>query len=90
MSSGPKRKGICSMATIRTARAGRKQARARRVRVGSPDPRLTPCAAIEAVRELDRVLGIRAAVDHAIGPVTEWPERRAVAGVDGQLSAGRG
>ena len=57
------------MATIRQAKAGRKRARVRRVQVGSPDPRLTPCAGIETVRELDRVLGITGALEAGVGAV---------------------
>ena len=57
------------MATIRGGRKSRK--RARRVRIGVPDRRLTAVAGVEAVRELDRVLGITAALDHAIGRVKQ-------------------
>ncbi len=57
------------MATIRRARRSRKRARARRVRIGAPDARLTPVAGVEAVRELDAVLGITRELDAAIGPV---------------------
>ena len=34
----------------------KRQAHARQVRIGAPDPRLTPAAGVEAVREVDRVL----------------------------------
>jgi len=37
------------------------------VRIGAPDPRLTPCAGVEAVREVDRVLGLTAALDRHVG-----------------------
>ncbi len=57
------------MATIRKGRGSRKRARARRVRIGAPDARLTPAAGVEAVRELDAVLGIGRELDSAIGPV---------------------
>ncbi len=49
----------------------KKRDRARRVRIGAPDAALTPAAGVEAVRELDRVLGIAAALDAGIGPVKE-------------------
>jgi len=45
--------------------------RARRVRIGAADQRLTPSAGIEAVGEVDRVLGICAALDAGIGSVKE-------------------
>ncbi len=45
--------------------------RARRVRVGAADHRLTPVAGVEAVREADRVLGLTRALDHGIGAVKE-------------------
>lgn len=45
--------------------------RARRVRMGAPDPRLTPAAGVEAIREVDRVLGITAALDAGIGSIKE-------------------
>lgn len=59
------------MATIRKGKQAGKRARARRVRIGAPDPRLTPAAGVEAVRELDAVLGIAGSLDEAIGPVKE-------------------
>lgn len=62
------------MAKIRTSKRNAKQhrrGRARRVRVGTADPRLTPCAGVEAVREADRVLGLTAALDRHIGPVKQ-------------------
>ena len=37
------------------------------MRIGAPDPRLTPCAGVEAVREVDRVLGLTAALDRHVG-----------------------
>ena len=52
----------------KSTRAG-KRARARRVRIGAPDHRLTPAAGVEALREVDRVLGITAALDAGIGAV---------------------
>jgi len=47
------------METVRKVRTVEKhrRRRARRVRIGRPDGRLTPVAGLEAVRELDRVLG---------------------------------
>jgi len=59
---------------VATLRDGKKQAkqhrkRARRVRVGAADHRLTRAGGVEAVRELDRVLGITAALEAGIGPV---------------------
>ena len=58
------------MATLRGPQGRTKQRkRARRVRIGAPDPRLTPVAGVEAVRELDRALGITKVLDQAIGPV---------------------
>lgn len=61
------------MATLRGSRKQAKQRRrrARRVRVGTPDSRLTPAAGVEAVRELDRVLGITAALDAGVGQVKQ-------------------
>ena len=65
------------MATIRVKKRGKKKnardsrVRARRVRVGVPDGRLTPADGIEAVREADRVLGITTALDAGIGPIKE-------------------
>lgn len=66
------------MAIIRGKKRGKKsdtrakkRARARRVRIGAPDQRLTPAAGVEALREVDRVLGITAALDAGIGPVKE-------------------
>lgn len=57
------------MATIRGR--GKRRKRARRVRIGAVDHRLTPVAGVEAVRELDRVLGITAALDAGIGKVKQ-------------------
>ncbi len=58
------------MATLRGSdRQAKQRKRARRVRIGAPDPRLTPVAGVEAVRELDRVLGITGALDQAIGRI---------------------
>ena len=37
------------------------------MRIGAADPRLTPCAGVEAVREVDRVLGLTAALDRHVG-----------------------
>lgn len=61
------------MATLRGSRKQAKQRRrrARRVRVGAPDHRPTRAGGVEAVRELDRVLGITAALDAGIGPVKQ-------------------
>lgn len=60
------------MATLRGShRQARQRKRVRRVRLGAPDPRLTPAAGVEAVRELDRVLGITKVLDQAIGPIKQ-------------------
>lgn len=61
------------MARIRGSRKQAKQRkrRARRVRIGAPDHRLTRAGGVEAVRELDRVLGITQALDAGIGPVKQ-------------------
>ena len=63
------------MASLRgkkkTPKTGKKRQRARRVRIGTPDPRLTPAAGIEALREADRVLGLTDSLDAGIGPVKE-------------------
>lgn len=61
------------MATLRGSRKQAKQRRrrARRVRIGAPDHRLTGVGGVEAVRELDRVLGITRALDAGIGAVKQ-------------------
>lgn len=61
------------MATLRgsSKQAKQRRRRARRVRVGAPDGRLTPVAGVEAVRELDRVLGITTALDAGVGQVKQ-------------------
>lgn len=61
------------MATLRGSRKQAKQRRrrARRVRIGTPDHRLTGAGGVEAVRELDRVLGITRALDAGIGAVKQ-------------------
>ena len=61
------------MATLRDRRTQpkRRKRRVRRVRVGAADPRLTPAGGVEAVRELDRVLGITAALNAGIGSVKQ-------------------
>lgn len=70
------------MATIRGSKKRRnKRVRARRVRVGESDRRLTPVAGVEAVREVDRVLGLTSTLDTRIGALKE--RRRGVSG--GQL-----
>ncbi len=69
------------MATIRGGKSAGKRHRARRVRVGAPDPRLTPYTGVEAVREVDRVLGLTGALDGHIGAVKK--RRRGLSG--GQL-----
>src|SRR5674476_1425374 len=58
------------MATLRKVRAVEKhrRRRARRVRVGRPDGQLTSAAGLEAVRELDRVLGVTGALEAGGGP----------------------
>lgn len=67
------------MATIRGRKKRRKQrSRARRVRVGAPDSRLTPAAGVEVVRELDRVLAIKATVDGHLGVIKQ--RRRGLSG----------
>lgn len=43
--------------------------RRRRVVVGEDDPTLTPHAGLALVAELDRALGIRAAIDGEVGPI---------------------
>lgn len=48
-----------------------KRRRARRVRIGTPDTRLTPAAGVETVRELDRILGISTALTDAVDSVKE-------------------
>lgn len=56
------------MATIRGSKKRKKQrCRARRVRIGAPDPRLTRDGGVEAVRELDRVLAITDTLDAHLG-----------------------
>ena len=50
---------------------GQARRRARRVRIGEADPRLTSCAGVEAVRELDRVLGVIAALEQHVGAVKQ-------------------
>jgi hypothetical protein len=67
------------MARVREA-SGRRQ-RARRVRIGERDRRLTPCAGVEAVREVDRVVGLTAALERGVGVVKQ--RRRGLSG--GQL-----
>ena len=64
------------MASLRGKKRGKKsgtragkRARVRRVRIGAPDGRLTPAAGVEALREVDRVLGITTALDEGIGAV---------------------
>lgn len=65
------------MATIRGGKRIKKRdtskarVRARRVRIGAADQRLTPVAGIEAIREADRVLGVSSALDAGIGAVKE-------------------
>ncbi|GAA5228603.1 transposase [Paeniglutamicibacter antarcticus] len=55
----------------KTPNTGKKRHRARRVRIGPPDPRLTPAAGIEAVSEPDRVLGLSTALEAGIGSVKQ-------------------
>lgn len=60
------------MATIRGNKKGAKtkrRARRRRVRVGAPDPQLTPAGGIEAVRETVAVLGLTSSLSKHIGSV---------------------
>lgn len=57
------------MATLRKDQQKKKRRRVRRVGIGAQDPQLSPAAGIEAVREVDRVLGITAALDEHVGPV---------------------
>ncbi|WP_448072795.1 IS1380 family transposase [Georgenia yuyongxinii] len=69
-----KTKGICTVAILRTGKQEKKQdrrrrVRARRVRIGTADARLTGAAGVEAVRELDRVLRITGALDEGVGAV---------------------
>ena len=51
--------------------AARRRGFGRRVRIGTADGRLTAHAGVAAVTELDRVLGVRAALDVAIGEVKQ-------------------
>jgi hypothetical protein len=71
------------MATLRKVRTAEKyrRRRARRVRIGAVDEQLTAAAGVEAVRELDRVLGVTAALEAGIGAVKA--RRRGLGG--GQL-----
>ena len=80
------------MATLRAQKTQAKQRkrRTRRVRVGTADHRLTRASGVEAVRELDRVLGICAALeagegdpaglagefDAAVATLKAWQERQ--------------
>jgi len=68
------------MATLRKVTADGKQRRrrARRVRVGAADGQLTSAAGLEAVRELDRVLGVTGALEAGIGAVKQ--RRRGLGG----------
>lgn len=68
------------MVTLRkvTAAERHRWRRARRVRVGRPDGQLTSAAGLEAVRELDRVLGVTTALTTGIGAVKE--RRRGLGG----------
>jgi DDE family transposase len=60
-------------------RSGRQtRRRPRRVRIGAPDERLTPCAGLEALRETDRVLGVTAALERGVGAVKQ--RRRGLSG----------
>lgn len=76
------------MASIRakkkTSQNGKKRQRPRRVRIGTPDPRLTPTAGLEALREADRVLGLATSLDAGIGPVKK--RRRGLTGGELLLS----
>src|SRR5665647_1902180 len=65
------------MVTLRkvTAAERHRWRRARRVRVGRPDGQLTSAAGLEAVRELDRVLGVTTALATGIGAVKERRRR---------------
>ncbi|HRA77078.1 MAG: transposase [Dermatophilaceae bacterium] len=75
-------KGTFSVATIRGVKAGQKgRGRARRVVVGEPDARLTPAAGVEAVRELNRALGIAATISDRVDAVAPLKQRRR--GLDG-------
>ncbi len=58
------------MARVRGSSGGRRR-RGRRVRIGAPDERLTPCAGVQAVREVDRVLGLTAALERHVGAVKQ-------------------
>lgn len=67
------------MATIRGKKKRKKQwSRARRVRLGAPDHRLTAAGGVEAVRELDRVLAIADTLDGYLGGLKE--RRRGITG----------
>jgi hypothetical protein len=66
------------VARIQPNKARAPRRRARRVKIGRPDRRLTACGGAEAVREADRVIGIAAVLDRAIGPVKQ--RRRGLTG----------
>jgi len=62
------------VAMIRERKQDGKRTRRRRrrlVRIGAPDPSLTPAAGVEAVRELDRALSLARTLDDHIGPVKQ-------------------
>ncbi|MGY5885040.1 IS1380 family transposase [Modestobacter lacusdianchii] len=63
---------------------GQVRRRARRVRIGEADERLTSCAGVEAVRELDQVLGVTAALEEHVGAVKQ--RRRGLSGAETLLS----
>lgn len=78
----PSLKGTDSVAKIRGSKqAGKQRARARRVRLGERDPRLTPAAGVEVVREVDRVLALADTIDAHLGDLKS--RRRGLSG--GQL-----
>jgi hypothetical protein len=60
---GKKPKNTAKRARERTRR------RSRKIQIGAPDPRLTPAAGVAAIQEVDRVAGLTAALDRAVGPI---------------------
>lgn len=59
-------KGTCWVNRLRGSHRGRDQ-----VRIGAPDPSLTPAAGLLAVTELVNRVGITTALDEAVGPIKQ-------------------